>query len=126
MTENAFLKNLNLPEAPWHVKVTGAGTHAQHTVHDLTGRTLATIAPQGGTVKGKVYSNTTGAIERAPQLLAALIEAQYLLDSLGYPPTQSLRDLILSAGGPDLQSQVNSNSVLQTTEGNAHLPPENS
>lgn len=126
MTENAFLQNLNLAPPPWHNKVTGAGTHATHTVHDLTGRTLANIAPQGGTVKGTTYRNTLAAITHAPQLLAALLEAQYLLDSLGYPPTQSLRDLVLNSGGPDLQSQVSSNSVWQTTEDNAHLPPENS
>lgn len=123
MSENLFLKSLNLPEAPWHCKVTGSGTHATHSIHDITGRTLASVAAQGGTVKGKTYAHTVNCITHAPQLLAALIEAQYLLDTLGYPPTQSLRDLIYNAGGPDIQTRVgpaveSTDNESQTNEGN--------
>lgn len=94
-----FIKNIPLSPAPWRVNNDRRGI-----IVDQNDRTVA-IIPKAGEIPFDERSANLGLITCAPELLAALREAAYHLDSAGIPLNDSYYDLInrASAGVPPLK-----------------------
>lgn len=83
-----FVKNLNLSAPPWRIFDARRGI-----IVDQNDCHIATV-PKAGTVPFASRNQNLATIAAAPELLAALIEAAYHLDSAGVPLNPSFYELI--------------------------------
>lgn len=97
-----FIKNVPLSAPPWRVNDERRGI-----IVDLNDRKVAVI-PKAGEIPFNERSANLGLIACAPELLAALREAAFHLDSAGIPLNDSYYDLInrASAGVPPLKPKT--------------------
>lgn len=106
-TENNWIvRSLKSSPAPWHTKQHNPGSnHRQDVLCDFSGKEIAHFVQLSPPTTGEQYRNTLKLIEQAPALLAALVEYAALEDSRGTLQTR-LVELILAAGGPNLESRL--------------------
>lgn len=83
-----FIKNLEFSAPPWRILDARRGI-----IVDQNDCVVATV-PKAGAVPFASRNQNLTAIAAAPELLAALIEAAYHLDSAGIPLNDSFYELI--------------------------------
>ena len=103
---NIFVRHLKTLPAPWHHKVHNPGSnHRTDVIVDYHSNEVAHMVKFAPHMTSEQYRRSIDLIEHAPELLAACIEYAMLQDAAG-TLTESLAQLILNAGGPDIRERV--------------------
>ena len=101
---NIYTRNLELSEGPWRIQ-------NQHrlTIVDPLDRTIAVVKDNPSIPVEQRLANAH-CIATAPELLAALKEATFLLHNMGVQTKPSIVDLLVRAAPDDTQVLVWANS----------------
>ena len=113
----------NKLNTPWHVKTDSENTNDRTDyVCNIHGRPIMRLEPAGGDYTAQQYLYTRNIAQHWPELLAALVEATYTLETHGITPSESLTHLIKHCGGPDLSSRVDAAPLPQSQPQNRAKP----
>ena len=102
---NIYTRNLKLSEGPWRIQ-----NRHRLTVVDPLDRTICVVKDNPSIPVEERLANAH-VISAAPELLAALKEAVFMLDSLGVDTSGEILELLACAAPDDTQVQVWANRV---------------